>query len=68
MAVADAFEDRLDTCLKSLAAASLKDRIDVPKQRQFVGLDAYQQALACGVDLVLLSPRPASGPPSSRPP
>ncbi len=46
VALADAFKDRLDSSLGHLSSdGSLKDRIDVPQERQFVGLDAFQQAI-----------------------
>jgi predicted dehydrogenase len=57
--MADMFEDRLQ---KSLGAISeikeVKDKIDVPKERQFVGWDAYKQAIATDVDVVLLTTPP----------
>ena len=61
VAVADAFEDRIETALKNLAKR-VPERVDVPKQRQFVGLDGYQQAIDCGVDLVLLCSPPGFRP------
>ncbi|NOX53350.1 MAG: Gfo/Idh/MocA family oxidoreductase [Planctomycetes bacterium] len=63
VAMADAFEDRLQTSLKSLRARKqIRDRIDVPKDRQFVGLDAYQKAIQSDVDLVLLCTPPGFRP------
>jgi predicted dehydrogenase len=59
--MADAFQDSLDTSLKSLAAQCPK-QIDVPKERQFVGLDAYQKAIAADVDVVLLCAPPGFRP------
>lgn len=61
VAVADAFPDRVEASVKNLASR-VKDRVDVPRDRQFVGLDAYQQAIACGVDLVLLCAPPGFRP------
>jgi predicted dehydrogenase len=73
-AMADAFEDRLENCLDNLRRGTLKgrydvtstegvaERIDVPKERQFVGLDAYRKAIDA-VDVVLIA-----GPPGFRPP
>ena len=47
--MADVFEDRLDGSYKQLEKqTSIKDRIDVPKERRFVGFDAYQKALEAG--------------------
>ncbi len=61
VAVADAFEDRIESSLKNLARLQ-KDRVDVPQERRFVGLDAYQKAIDCGVDLVLLCSPPGFRP------
>jgi hypothetical protein len=72
-AMADAFSDRLEACLKNVTrgmAASydrdstpgLASRIDVPKERQFVGLDAYRHAIDSGVDVVLLVEPPGFRP------
>lgn len=72
-AMADAFEDRLQTSLTGLAKGlearydreasdGLGQRIDVPKERQFVGLDAYRKAIDSGVDVVVIA-----GPPGFRP-
>ena len=47
VAMADVFEDRLSGSLKGLSKR-LKDQVDVPKDRQFVGLDGFKKA----VDLV----------------
>ncbi len=60
-AMADVFEDQLKKCL----AAILKekpDRVDVPSDRQFVGFDAYKQAIDSGVDGVLLTTTPGFRP------
>jgi len=61
VAVADAFPDRVAAAVKSLAARH-KDRVDVPAERQFAGLGSYQQAIDCGVDLVLLCSPPGFRP------
>jgi myo-inositol 2-dehydrogenase / D-chiro-inositol 1-dehydrogenase len=72
-AMADTFTDRLEKCLRNitseLAAAEDRDsrhagpeRVDVPKERQFVGLDAYRHALDSGVDVVLLAEPPGYRP------
>ena len=63
VAMADAFQERLDISLKSiLKVPAVKDRVDVPPERQFVGLHAYQQAIDCGVDMVLLCSPPGFRP------
>jgi myo-inositol 2-dehydrogenase / D-chiro-inositol 1-dehydrogenase len=72
-AMADAFSDRLESCLNSITrgmAASydrdstpgLGSRIEVPKERRFVGLDAYRHAVDSGVDVVLLVEPPGFRP------
>lgn len=58
-AMGDAFEDRLQNSLQSLQKVEgLPGKIDVPRERQFVGFDAYQQVIASGVDVVLLATPP----------
>jgi myo-inositol 2-dehydrogenase / D-chiro-inositol 1-dehydrogenase len=62
-AMADAFSDRIDGRLRGIAdAIDAKDKIDVPEERQFVGLDAYEKAIGCGVDVVLLCTPPGFRP------
>jgi len=59
VAMADAFEDRLAGSLQSLQKQeAFKDQIDVPKDRCFVGFDAYKQLIDSGVDVVLLCETP----------
>src|SRR5690348_4044354 len=42
VAMADAFQDRLDGSLESLKSSpKVGSRVDVPRERQFVGFDAY---------------------------
>jgi len=60
--MADAFENRLNSSLRILQRQKIRDRVEVPKERQFVGLDAYQQALAADVDMVLLCTPPGFRP------
>jgi myo-inositol 2-dehydrogenase/D-chiro-inositol 1-dehydrogenase len=43
-------------------AGGATGKIDVPKDRQFVGLDAYRKAIDSGVDLVLLAEPPGYRP------
>lgn len=72
-AMADAFEDRLTLSLNSLmrgrAGQSRVEKgqgfgegINVPPERQFVGLDGYRKLMDSDVDLVILT-----GPPGYRP-
>ena len=58
VAIADAFQDRIDDHLKSLKdLPAVASRIDVPKDRQYTGFDAYKNVID-QVDLVLLTTPP----------
>jgi predicted dehydrogenase len=46
VAMADVFPDRLNGSYQSLKSRC-GDKIDVPKDRQFVGFDAYKKAMDC---------------------
>ena len=46
VAMADVVEGRISTSHKNLSK-KFSDRIDVPKERQFVGFDAYKKAIDC---------------------
>lgn len=71
VAMADAFRDRLDSCLKTLSAddvmessggkGNLRDKIDVPEERKFVGFDAYAKAIPLA-DVVILTTPPGFRP------
>src|SRR5262249_47369660 len=59
VAMADAFEDRLQESLAHLQADNdVGRKVDVEPDRRFVGFDAYEKLLACGVDVVLLCTTP----------
>ncbi len=61
--MADLLEDRLKGALGQLQRREQsKGRVDVPQDRQFVGFDAYQKALATDVDLVILATPPGFRP------
>ncbi len=45
-AVADLFEDRMQSSLKNLHEIHA-DKVDVPPERRFVGFDAYKKAIDC---------------------
>ena len=57
-AVADVFQDRMDACVAQFAKHPAKDRVQVPAERRFSGFDGYKQAIASGVDVVLLCSAP----------
>ena len=59
VAMADAFGDRLDSSLKRLSGmGALAKRINVPKENQFVGIDAYKKLMKTDVDVVLMATPP----------
>ena len=62
-AMADIYGNRIEAGLEAIRGA-LKDdaRIEVPSERRFVGLDAYQKVLQSGVDIVLLTTPPGFRP------
>jgi len=60
IAMADAFKDRLDGSYNELKS-NHGDRVDVPEENKFVGLDAYQHAIAMA-DVVILSTPPGFRP------
>ena len=62
-AMADVLKPSLDRSLTVLKQQEgFKDKIDVPEANQFIGLDAYKQVLASGVDVVLLTTPPGFRP------
>lgn len=67
VAMVDAFRDNLDYSYKVLTTAAneaggqLKDKIDVPEERKFVGFDGYQKAIALA-DVVILATPPGFRP------
>lgn len=61
VAMGDAFEDRLTKSVENLTKR-LGSRFDVPKDRQFVGLDAYEQVLAQDINYVILTTPPGFRP------
>ena len=71
VAMADAFRDRVDSCYKQLTAedisessntkGNVKNRVDVPEERKFVGFDAYKKAISFA-DVVILTTPPGFRP------
>ena len=61
VAVADAFEDRARRSCK-LLKQRFDEQIAVPEDQVFVGLDAYQKALSCDVDVAILTAPPGFRP------
>lgn len=60
-ALADAFPDRLNESYARLKK-NFGDKVQVPENMRFVGLDAYQKLIDSGVDVVLLAAPPAFRP------
>jgi predicted dehydrogenase len=62
-AMADVFEDRLTSSHKQLSTLHA-NQVDVPRERQFIGLDAYRKAIDAinEGDVVLLTTPPAFRP------
>ena len=61
VAVADAFRANVDLSLKAIGQRC-PEKVDVPEERKFDGLDAYQRAIDCGCDMVLLCTPPGFRP------
>ena len=61
VAMADAFQDRLDASHSLLKSSPVSDRIDVPNDHRFVGFDAYKHVID-NVDVVLLTTPPGFRP------
>jgi len=57
VALADAFDDRMQGALKALKERN-PDQVDVAPDRCFAGFDAYKKLIASGVDVVLLASPP----------
>jgi len=60
-AMGDAFEERLQTGLKTLHT-KYPEKVQVVPEKCFVGLDAYQKVIDSGVDVVLLATPPGFRP------
>jgi len=61
VAMADAFEDRLEKSYQSISKRH-SDRVDVSRERRFVGMDAYVGVIDADVDMVLLTTPPGFRP------
>ncbi|MFQ5929988.1 MAG: Gfo/Idh/MocA family protein [Acidobacteriota bacterium] len=66
VALADVFEDRIESCRERLKAKKTGSheltradaKVEVPDDKCFVGFDAYQKLIDSGVDIVLLATPP----------
>lgn len=63
VAVADAFQDRMDECLKAITSKDSKvsSRVAVPESNRFIGFEGYKQAMALA-DVVILTTPPGFRP------
>jgi len=61
VAMGDVFKDHLDKCLAFLKK-EFGDQIDIPEDRCFVGLDAYEKVLASDINYVILATPPGFRP------
>lgn len=68
VAMADAFNDRIDSCYKAIAGSlseagitDAKSKFDVPDERKFTGFDAYEKAIPLA-DVVILATPPGFRP------
>lgn len=63
-AMGDVFADRLESSLAGITSELEEDgaeavaRVQVPRERRFVGFDSYQRVIDSGVDVVLLTAYP----------
>jgi myo-inositol 2-dehydrogenase/D-chiro-inositol 1-dehydrogenase len=61
VAIGDVFQDRIDSALESINA-KLPKPLDVPRERQFTGLDAYKEVLKQDINYVILATPPGFRP------
>lgn len=61
VAMGDVFPDRMEDALGYLNSR-VGDRVDVPKERQFIGFDAYEKVLASDVNYIILATPPGFRP------
>src|SRR5690606_4004931 len=60
-AMGDAFSGSLDSSLSNLSNGN-PDKVNVPEERRFIGLDAFQKVLESDVDVVILATPPGFRP------
>jgi myo-inositol 2-dehydrogenase / D-chiro-inositol 1-dehydrogenase len=61
LAMADAFSDRVQSSYRAIKSQH-PEKVDVPKERQFAGFDAFKQLLDLELDLVILATPPGFRP------
>lgn len=55
VAIGELYEDRAELAVKNLASQN-PEQVDVPKERQFLGFDAYKKAIAAADIVILATP------------
>jgi len=60
-AMADVFDNRMQTSIRTIHGRE-PNQIDVPKERQYIGFDAYKRVLESDIDLVILATPPGFRP------
>lgn len=60
VAMGDTFADKLQSSLQNIQKefSGRPERVDVPKEQQFVGFDAFEKVIGTDVDVVLLATPP----------
>ncbi len=62
-ALGDLFQDRVDGLYNNLTGDdSIKNKVDLSRDRVFTGFDAYKKVIASGVDMVILASPPGFRP------
>ncbi|MEX2176020.1 MAG: Gfo/Idh/MocA family oxidoreductase, partial [Pirellulaceae bacterium] len=61
IAMADAFGDRLQASLRGITSQN-PDKVAVPKEQQFVGMNAYQEIMQTDCDMIFLATPPGFRP------
>ena len=59
VALGDLFQDRIDSCRKTLKD---KFKIEVPDNMCFTGFDNYKKVIACDIDLIITATPPVFRP------
>jgi predicted dehydrogenase len=62
VAMADIFEDKLESSLRRLKGGKNGERVKVDAEHRFVGFDAYKKMLATDIDIVFLTTPPGYRP------
>jgi predicted dehydrogenase len=60
-ALADVTEDRVQVAFRTIKGKH-NDKVDVPKEKMFVGLDAYEKVMGSDCDMVILATPPGFRP------